>query len=73
MTVAGGGSGVSGVSKDKTQPLLIRHDSPLFTVPLGAPEGGRRLELNAEGKTESHVYQTNRQSSPELPSTGSPY
>ena len=47
MTVAGGGSGVSGVSKDKTQPLLIRHDSPLFTLLLGALEGSRRLELNA--------------------------
>ena len=46
MKMAGSDDGVFGVSKHS--PLVIRQDSLPFTIVLGALEGSRRLELNAE-------------------------
>ena len=50
----GGGGGWS--QKVKHSPLVMRHDSLLFTVLLGAVEGSRRLDLNAQGRTGLPMY-----------------
>ena len=48
--------GCLGCQKAKHSPLVIRHDSLLFTILPCALEGSRRLELNAKGSNALPAY-----------------
>ena len=64
-----------GCQKARHSPLVIRHDSLLFTLLLGVLEGGRVLELDAKGRTGLPTDRYDRSSKqtalsiPELPGT----
>ena len=47
---------VLGCQKAKHSPLVIHHDSLLFTIHLGALRGSHQQELNAKGRTGLPTY-----------------